>query len=104
MDFLVHARHDFKTDALRSYTSSHPTVLKYELVSMRAYKKKLCYIEFVDERDNHYHLINTRVNLSEEEILDMVKNRWCIELFFKWIKQQLKVSHLLSESSIGIWN
>ncbi|WP_421103191.1 transposase, partial [Sporosarcina psychrophila] len=31
------------------------------------------------------------------------KNRWYIELFFKWIKQHLKVSHLFSHSPAGIW-
>ena len=104
IDFLVRVRHDFKTETLRSYTPTHPNVLKYELVSMRTHEKKLCYIEFVDAKDNHYHLITTRLDLSEEEILDMYKNRWYIELFFKWIKQHLKVSHLFSESPIGIWN
>ena len=104
IDFLVRVRHDFKTETLRSYTPTHPNVLKYELVSMRTHEKKLCYIEFVDEKENHYHLITTRLDLSEEEILDMYKNRWYIELFFKWIKQHLKVSHLFSESPIGIWN
>ncbi|MGB6778861.1 MAG: IS4 family transposase [Planococcus citreus] len=104
IDFLVRVRHDFRTETLRAYTPELPNVLKDELVSMRTHKKKLRYIEFVDEKNTHYHLITTRLELSEKEILDAYKNRWYIELFFKWIKQHLKVSHLYSESPKGIWN
>ena len=49
-------------------------------------------------------MVTNRLDLSEEEILDTYKNRWYIELFFKWIKQHLKVSHLFSHSPTGIWN
>ncbi|MBO1914450.1 transposase, partial [Microvirga sp. 3-52] len=42
--------------------------------------------------------------LTEEEILEAYKNRWYIELFFKWLKQHVKVSHLFSHSPVGIWN
>ena len=104
IDFLVRVRHDFKTETLRAYTPDLPNVVKDELVSMRTHEKKLRYIEFVDEKGNHYHVITTRLDLSEQEILDAYKNRWYIELFFKWIKQHLKVNHLFSESPAGIWN
>ncbi|WP_445683468.1 transposase [Sporosarcina sp. FSL K6-6792] len=48
--------------------------------------------------------MTNRLDLSEAEILETYKNRWYIELFFKWIKQHLKVSHLFSHSPAGIWN
>lgn len=51
-----------------------------------------------------FHLIINRLDLSEEEILETYKNRWYIELFFKWIKQHLKVHHIFSQSPKGIWN
>lgn len=104
IDFLVRVRHDFKTETLRAYTPALSNVVKDELVSMRTHEKKLRYIEFADEKGNHYHLITTRLDFSEKEILDAYKNRWYIELFFKWIKQHLKVNHLFSESPMGIWN
>ncbi|MFC5466816.1 transposase, partial [Lederbergia graminis] len=44
------------------------------------------------------------LDLSEQEILDTYKNRWYIELFFKWLKQHIKIDHLYSKSPIGIWN
>ena len=40
--------------------------------------------------------------LSAVEIADLYKSRWEIETFFKFIKQQLNFSHLLSRSENGI--
>lgn len=104
IEFLVRVRHDFKTETIRSYTPTLPNVVKNELVSMRTRIEKLRYIEFVDSKGSHYHLMTNRLDLTEEEILEAYKNRWYIELFFKWIKQHLKVSHLFSQSPQGIWN
>lgn len=45
----------------------------------------------------------TNVNfLSAAEITELYKSRWEIETFFKFIKQQLHFSHLLSRSENGI--
>lgn len=45
----------------------------------------------------------TNVNfLSAPEITELYKSRWEIETFFKFIKQQLNFSHLLSRSENGI--
>lgn len=45
----------------------------------------------------------TNVNfLSGAEITELYKSRWEIETFFKFIKQQLNFSHLLSRSENGI--
>ena len=40
--------------------------------------------------------------LSATEIADLYKSRWEIETFFKFIKQELNFSHLLSRSENGI--
>ena len=39
---------------------------------------------------------------SAEEIADLYKQRWQIELFFKWIKQNLKVKHMLGTSENAV--
>jgi IS4 transposase len=40
--------------------------------------------------------------LSAVEIADLYKSRWEIETFFKFIKQEMNFSHLLSRSENGI--
>ena len=39
-----------------------------------------------------------------QEIADLYKRRWAIELFFRWVKQTLKITHFLgvSENAIRI--
>lgn len=102
--FLVRVRKTFTKETLKAYTPTLPNVVKNELVSMKTHVEKLRYIEFVDSEGTPFHLVTNCLDLSEQEILDTYKNRWYIELFFKWIKQHLKVSHLFSHSPTGIWN
>lgn len=41
-------------------------------------------------------------NLSKEEIIEVYKNRWEIELFFKWIKQNLKIKKFIGYNQNAI--
>jgi putative transposase len=40
------------------------------------------------------------MHLSAQTIADVYKERWQIELFFKWVKQNLKIKPFLSDSSL----
>lgn len=48
------------------------------------------------------HFLTNVDFLSAAEITDLYKSRWEIETFFKFIKQQLNFSHLLSRNENGI--
>lgn len=39
---------------------------------------------------------------SAQEIADLYKRRWAIELFFRWVKQALKINHFLGTSETAI--
>jgi IS4 transposase len=39
---------------------------------------------------------------SAQEIADLYKRRWAIELFFRWVKQTLKISHFFGTSETAI--
>ncbi|MHA6260948.1 IS4 family transposase [Sporosarcina sp. CAU 1771] len=104
IQFLVRVRKTFHVETLKSYTPTHPMVSRNELVSIQTRPEILRYIEFKDSEGTPFRLITNRLDLSEEEILETYKNRWYIELFFKWIKQHLKLHHLFSQSPKGIWN
>ena len=104
VQFLVRIRKTFKMETLKSYKPTHPKVTKNELVSILTREEPVRYIEFIDDKGIPFHLITNRLDLTEEEILETYKNRWYIELFFKWLKQHVKLSHLFSHSPVGIWN
>lgn len=47
-------------------------------------------------------LITNDLNRSVEEISELYKQRWQIELFFKWIKQNLKIKKFLGRSENAV--
>jgi hypothetical protein len=42
------------------------------------------------------------LDATAQEIADLYKRRWAIELFFRWIKQTLKIRHLLGTSENAV--
>jgi putative transposase len=46
----------------------------------------------------HYVFVTNAFHLSAKTIADIYKSRWQIELFFKWIKQNLKIKSFLGTS------
>lgn len=61
-------------------------------------------LKVIDSKGNELHLITNRFDLSSEEISDMYKSRWAIELFFKWIKQHLNIKKFYGQSEQAIHN
>jgi transposase len=60
--------------------------------SFRQYPEKIRRIKFYDEtQDRTFVFLTNNHYLTAEEIAALYKNRWAIELFFKWIKQHLKI-------------
>ncbi len=55
-------------------------------------------IEAVDVHGEPVVIISNAHHLSAQEIADIYRYRWQIELFFKWIKQHLQVKHFYSLS------
>lgn len=56
------------------------------------YPEKLRRVKFFDQEQNRtFVFLTNNFKLTAQEIAMLYKNRWQIELFFKWIKQHLKV-------------
>jgi len=56
----------------------------------------------VKKKENIFCFITNNLELSPKEIADIYKQRWDIEVFFRFIKQELNASHFLSVSENGI--
>jgi len=54
------------------------------------------------ETHKHYEFITNHFDLSAQTIADIYKQRWQVELFFKWIKQNLKIKAFLGTTKNAV--
>ncbi len=93
-----------QTTGLRSDRTITLTVAK----SKRLYPDQLRLVEYYDtEKDLLLVFLSNNFEVSALEIASLYKNRWQIEVFFKWIKQNLVIKKLWGHSpnavKIHIW-
>lgn len=93
-----------QTTGLRTDKTVVLTVTK----SKKLYPDKLRLVEYYDaEKDLHLVFLSNNFEVSALEIARLYKNRWQIEVFFKWIKQNLVIKKLWGHSQnavkIQIW-
>jgi len=72
------------------------------------YPKSVRIVEYYDEeKDRVFSFLTNDFTHTAQEIADMYKERWKIELFFKWMKQNLKIKTFWGTSQnavlIQIW-
>lgn len=67
--------------------------------SVKKYPEKLRRIKYYyKEQDRVLKFLTNNFNYSSEIIADLYKERWKIELFFKWIKQHLRIKNFYGTS------
>jgi hypothetical protein len=60
-------------------------------------------VRFVNREDGHAYVFLTNImHLSALQIADIYKERWQVELFFKWIKEHLKIKSFLGTSKNAV--
>ena len=83
-------------------------------IKLEGYKSKQLYPEFLrmveyydEEKDIMLVFLTNNIEVSALEIAYLYRNRWQIEVFFKWIKQNLTIKTLWGHSenavNIHIW-
>jgi len=76
--------------------------------SKQLYPEKLLLVEFYDNQNEILLIfLSNNFEVSALEIANLYKNRWQIEVFFRWIKQNLTIKKLWGHSEnavkIHIW-
>lgn len=67
-------------------------------------KNKLRRITVIDSKGKELVILTNRFDLTSEEVADIYKSRWEVELFFKWIKQHLRVKVFYGHSQTAVNN
>ena len=73
--------------------------------SAKDYPEKLRKVVCIDSDDGtRYIFLTNNLTASAETIAELYRNRWSVELFFKWIKQHLRIKKFwgTSENAVRI--
>lgn len=96
--FVIRAREDLSFSVVSKNVSSCGNVLADEWIVLRERRSRALYPEclrrvvfFDEEQSRRFTFLSNSARLSGEEISAVYKRRWQIELFFKWLKQHLRV-------------
>ncbi len=98
-NFVVRARDKLGFNRIYSRKADKRTGIKYDQIGVFAvtrsfsrYPEKIRRIKYYDtETEVEFVFLTNNFELTAIEIATLYKNRWQVELFFKWIKQHLKV-------------
>lgn len=59
-------------------------------------------VQVVTKTGKVLRIFTNDLTASAQDIADLYKRRWAIELFFRWVKQVLKISHFLGTSENAV--
>ncbi|MCT8136977.1 transposase [Anaerobacillus sp. CMMVII] len=104
ISFVVRIKKNLRLYTLQEFKPTHPSVIHDAKVLYGLSEIPIRYIEFLDEKGRSYRILTTRFDLTDLQVMEIYRNRWIIELFFKWIKQHLKLTKIWSTKPQGIWN
>ncbi len=104
--FVIRARSNSKFRAVKSRKVDKSTGLRCDQTikllihkSNKMYPKKLRRIKYYDrEKDLMLVFLTNNFEIQALDIATIYKNRWQIEVFFRWIKQNLQVKTLWGHS------
>lgn len=98
--FVVREKHKILFDAVRDkdYNNSETGVMADQIIKFKGYKPKKNYpkelrrVVFYDKVGNRTFVFYTNnFDITAEQVALLYKYRWRVELFFKWLKQHLRI-------------
>jgi hypothetical protein len=108
--FVTRAKENMSYNVVKeNLISNSKTVRKDELVKLKRWHTRRWYpieirrIEFVDSATGlELTFLTNNMKLSAETIARLYKERWRVELFFKWIKQNLRIKKFYGYSDNAV--
>ena len=96
--FVVRAKSNLQYRCVKWKRRLPKNILTDAEIELTVYKSRKDYPEnlrlvryYDEEQDREFMFLANAVDLTAQQIADLYKNRWQIELFFKWLKQHLKI-------------
>ena len=96
--FVVRAKANLQYKCIRWKRRMPKGILTDAEVELIVYKSQKDYPEYLrlvrffdEEQQREFMFLTNATELTALQVADLYKNRWQIELFFKWLKQHLKI-------------
>ena len=96
--FVVRAKSNLQYRCVRWKRRMPKNILTDAEIELTVYKSRKDYPEnlrlvryYDEEQGREFMFLTNAMDLTAQQIADLYKNRWQIELFFKWLKQHLKI-------------
>lgn len=109
--FVTRLKKRIRYEVVRGLNFKSPGVVSDEVIklsskqSLEAYSKHLRLVTYYDvEHDTTYEFITNIFHLSAGTIALIYKNRWNVELFFKWIKQNLVIKTFFGTTQNAVFS
>jgi len=107
--FVTRARSNFKFKRLNSQPVDRKsglicdqTVRLVWFYSKKGYPDRLRRIGLRDDEGRYLVLLTNQMELPARTICDLYRQRWQVELFFKWIKQHLRIKRFFGNSENAV--
>jgi putative transposase len=108
-DFLTRTKNTLTYRSIRSLDVHSESILSDDYVQLTSEKgkrilgdKALRVIRGKDNQGRIIELITSKLHESASHLLELYRKRWAIEVFFKWIKQKLKIKRYVGRSENAI--
>ena len=109
--FVVRAKSNLQYRCVKWKRRLPKNILTDAEIELTVYKSRKDYPEnlrlvryYDEEQDREFMFLANAMDLTAQQIADLYKNRWQIELFFKWLKQHLKIKKFwgITENAVRI--
>jgi IS4 transposase len=99
---LLQRRYSHKIDKSTGVRSDH-TVILTSFESASVYPDALRRVTYLDvETQKRFKFLTNNFTLPARVIAQIYKSRWAVELFFKWIKQHLRIKAFYGTSENAV--
>ena len=105
--FITRAKSNLAYEVMSNLPCSDK-VIEDQLIQLTSKKNKplqgitLRKLTVLDKQSKSLSLVTNRLEDSAERIIELYRQRWQIEVFFKWIKQNLKIKRFVGRSENAI--
>jgi len=104
--FVIRAKDNLKFKRLYSAPKDREAGIRADQVitlmtkkSKKGYPERLRRVSYIDkERNKRLVFLTNNFDIPAKTVADVYKQRWQVELFFKWIKQHLRIKSFIGTS------